>query len=149
MGLDMYLNRKQYVKDWDHTPEEMKKNIKVEVMGTQIKTNKLLYLEFEGMYWRKANHIHRWFVKNVQNGEDECIPHHVPIEKLIELRDLCLYIIKDNEKADELLPTQEGFFFGGTDYDEYYFDSLSETYKTLSNLIKNYPEDEYYYHSSW
>lgn len=149
MGLDMYLNRKQYVRDWDHTPKEKRTNIKVEIQGQQIKTNKLRYLEFEGMYWRKANHIHQWFVDNVQDGDDNCGQYYVPIEKLAELRDLCLYVSKDNDKAEELLPTQSGFFFGGTEYDEYYFDSLSETYKTLNTLIKNYPDDEYYYQSSW
>lgn len=149
MGLDMYLNRKQHVRDWDHTPEKKRANAKVEIRGKQIKTNKLIYLEFEGMYWRKANHIHQWFVDNIQDGNDDCRVYYVPIEKLTELRDLCLYVSKDNKKAEELLPTQSGFFFGGTEYDEYYFDSLAETYKTLNTLIKNYPEDEYYYQSSW
>jgi len=149
MGLDMYLTRKMYVKDWDHTPEKERKYVKLEIRGKKIKTNNLWFLEFKAAYWRKANHIHKWFVDNVQDGVDNCKPHFVPIDKLKELRDLCLYVTKDNEKAEELLPAQQGFFFGSYDYDDWYFDEVSRTYKELDSLIKNHADDEFYYESSW
>lgn len=149
MGLDMYLTRKQYVKDWDHTPEHERRNAEVKIRGKKIDTKSLTHLEFEAMYWRKANQIHKWFVENVQDGEDNCSINYVPIEKLRELRDLCLYIMKDKDKASELLPTAEGFFFGSTEYDEFYFEDVSDTYDVLKHLTENYPRDEYYYQSSW
>lgn len=37
-------------------------------------------------YWRKANHIHGWFVDNVQNGEDDCQEHLVSREDLQKLQ---------------------------------------------------------------
>lgn len=149
MGLDMYLTRKQYVKDWDHTPEEERKNAEVRVSGKKIDTSKLCYLEFDAAYWRKANHIHQWFVENIQDGVDNCEPYYVPTKKLMELRDLCFYILKDKDKSNELLPTQEGFFFGGTDYDEYYFEDISNTYEALNEIIKCHPDDDFYYRASW
>lgn len=44
-------------------------------------------------YWRKTNHIHNWFVQNVQNGEDDCDTYIVSREKLIELRDACQQVL--------------------------------------------------------
>ena len=41
-----------------------------------------------------------------------------------------------------------GFFFGGTDIDEYYYEDLEETVKIVEECEK-YPEDEFTYHSSW
>ena len=149
MGLDMSLTRKEYVKDWDHTPEEKRKNIEVFMNGKKIDTRKLDYLEFEVLDWRKANHIHKWFVENCQDGIDDCSIAFVPTDKLKELMDLCNYVIKDRDKADELLPTQDGFFFGSTEYDQYYFDSLYETADAIKKALIEHPDDEYIYQSSW
>lgn len=58
--------------------------------------------------------------------------------------------IMDNyELAQELLPTQEGFFFGGTGYDQYYIDDLKYTKKELTKLLKEEDTGEFYYNSSW
>jgi len=149
MGLDMYLTRKEYVKDWDHTPKEKRKNVEVFMNGKKIDTKKLDYLEFEVIDWRKVNHIHKWFVDNCQDGIDDCSIAFVPTDKLKELVDLCEYVLKDKEKAEELLPTQEGFFFGPTEYDEYYFEALEETVYVIDKELREHPDDEYIYHSSW
>jgi hypothetical protein len=149
MGLDMSLTRKEYVKDWDHTPEDKRKNVEVFVNGRKIDTKNLDYLEFTVIDWRKANHIHQWFVYNCQDGEDNCKRAFVNNDKLKELMDLCTYILKDRNKAEELLPTQDGFFFGSTEYDQYYFESLEETVGVLEKALREYPNDEYIYQSSW
>lgn len=56
-------------------------------------------------------------------------------------------LIKDPTKAKELLPTTEGFFFGSTWYDEYYYDDLVRTKVRLEKEIAN-PRWELYYGSS-
>jgi hypothetical protein len=56
--------------------------------------------------------------------------------------------IKDPSVARELLPTQEGFFFGSTGYDQYYVDDLKDTKKILEEALKS-PDADYYYSSSW
>lgn len=59
------------------------------------------------------------------------------------------YIINDTEIA-ELLPTQAGFFFGSTDYDEYYMDDIDYTIEGLTKLLdENDDNVEFEYHSSW
>jgi len=58
-------------------------------------------------------------------------------------------IITNPEIAQELLPTQEGFFFGGTGYDEWYLDDLRNTIAIVNRCLE--ADDKWYfcYHSSW
>ena len=56
--------------------------------------------------------------------------------------------IKDTSVAEELLPTQEGFFFGGTGYDEYYIQNLEDTIVIIDKALES-PAAEFEYHSSW
>lgn len=102
-------------------------------------------------YWRKANHIHNWFVENVQGGEDDCRRHYFKIDDLKKLREVCLEVLKDREKAKELLPTTGGFFFGETDYGEYYFNKTEDTVKIIDTILADPNLDlyEFYYQSSW
>jgi hypothetical protein len=57
-------------------------------------------------------------------------------------------IIKDPFVAKVLLPTSEGFFFGSTDYDQYYYQDLVDTKKILEEALK-VEEGDFEYHSSW
>ena len=140
MGLDMYLNAKRHFWTKEQAPriEGVPEDYEVGAVDVDI------------AYWRKANAIHDWFVRNVQNGEDNCGKYEVTREHLQTLLDLCRQVKNDPSKAPELLPTAEGFFFGPTEYDEWYFDSLQETinqlYKALNSFDKNW---RFEYHSSW
>jgi len=108
-------------------------------------------VKFEVGYWRKANHIHTWFVKNVQDGEDKCDSYPVSKKQLLELKKQCLIVIKDKKKSDEILPTSEGFFFGGTEYDEFYFEELQRTAEMIDRCLNFDKDDEwgFEYRSSW
>ena len=55
--------------------------------------------------------------------------------------------ISDKSVAEELLPSASGFFFGSTDYDEYYLQDILDTIKILEPLLKE--EGDYYYRASW
>lgn len=187
MGLDMYLSKKHYVKNWDHQPKEEHVKVTVKQNGKKypyIDANNITYIQEGVGYWRKANQIHQWFVDNCQNGVDECQEAWVDPEQLRELLQTCIAIRdncplvkgkvengysfgKDGEKiinwidgevmenqefAAELLPTQEGFFFGGTGYDQWYMEDILNTIKILEKeLAIDYGrhQPEYYYRSSW
>lgn len=151
MGLDMYLSRKTYVKHWDHKDDDNYEVIvkKAGKVVESINTKQITNIEEEVGYWRKANAIHQWFVDNIQNGVDECQESYVPVNKLQELLDICLYIKKDNKLADELLPTQGGFFFGSTDYDEWYLQTIDNTIEILEKLDLENTTSDFYYHASW
>lgn len=100
-------------------------------------------------YWRKANQIREWFDKHV--GVENC--KYVIIEKnmLIQLKNDCMKVLSDHSKATELLPTSSGFFFGSTDYDEYYFEDLEETVDMLTKIISetDWETEEVAYYEWW
>ena len=133
-------------------------------------------------YWRKANAIHKWFVDNVQDGEDNCDYYEVTKEQLEELLDICNTIkaktimkhdyvengqtlkngewqptleegkvIANPEVAASLLPTQSGFFFGGTGYDQWYMQDIDSTIEILTAVLKETDFDKQMiaYCSSW
>lgn len=59
-------------------------------------------------------------------------------------------IIKDPRTAKELLPTCEGFFFGSTNYGEWYVQALKDTVKVLEKILSDDDDDySYYYEASW
>lgn len=90
MGLDMYLTRKRSLG---------KAKVKISVLeneyslynnvGKEIEIRDCRYIEEEVGYWRKANQIHKWFVDNVQGGNDDCREYWVSTDKLKELLNIC------------------------------------------------------------
>ncbi|MGV3489503.1 MAG: hypothetical protein ACO1OC_13105, partial [Tuberibacillus sp.] len=66
----------------------------------------------EVAYWRKANQIHGWFVRNVQDGKDDCGSYEVTRSHLTDLCRACASILNGTADPREALPTQPGFFFG-------------------------------------
>lgn len=181
MGLDMYLSRKTYVKNWDFMDDSEKHEITVKGPHAElIDISKVIYIEEQVGYWRKANQIHQWFVDNVQDGRDDCGEYYVDHDKLKELLSLCKRVLKtaelvegnvnvgatisngelvqnyekgkviaNAEEVAELLPTASGFFFGGTDYDEWYLQNIKDTVEMLEELDLDNYDQSYYYYSSW
>jgi hypothetical protein len=141
MGLDMYLHAKKYVsQNTDIDPDGNTYEDILAVMGiTPMDLGSpdwgSLSVSVQVMYWRKANAIHDWFVKNVQDGEDDCRSYEVGREQLAELRTACERVLADHDLATELLPPADGFFFGGTELDEWYFGSIEDTKKALDKLL--------------
>lgn len=160
MGLDMYLTKKKYVGAmYDFRNVTGTIDIKIGDKKLPINFSKVSYIEEQIAYWRKANAIHKWFVDNVQEGNDDCREYYVTLDQLKSLRNLCYEVISNREdltKVAELLPTQSGFFFGGTEFDEWYFNEIEYTISMLDEEIneeeqsrENGISNEFYYQSSW
>jgi len=100
------------------------------------------------VYWRKANAIHNYIVSN---HADEVYGKPIELDRdaVKELRNRCLDIRVDRRLAPELLPTTSGFFFGSTEYDEYYFEELERTSKELTELLRDKTWDYLEYQASW
>ena len=142
MGLDMYLRAKTYL--WGSAEEDVAKAKQIaEILGFTLEVKEVT---FKGMYWRKANAIHGWFVENVQDGEDDCNDYEVSIEQLEALRDLCDKVLK--KKDSTLLPPTGGFFFGSEVADDYYWEDVTRTRDELTELLK-IPRLYFEYQSSW
>lgn len=190
MGLDMWLSKKHYIKNWDHMKPAERHSVSVRRGGKRvpaIKPERVTNVVEEVAYWRKANQIHRWFVENVQDGNDDCREYYVSREQLKELLDTVSTVLRSSQlvpgtvtngytmtSTDEgklveepiledgqrladpsvaraILPTQEGFFYGSLDYDQYYYEDLVYTRDTLTRALAEAEGDdaEFYYLSSW
>ena len=59
--------------------------------------------------------------------------------------------VKDSSVAEELLPSTSGFFFGRTDYDEYYVDDIKNTIDIINKVLEttDFDTQMVYYVSSW
>jgi hypothetical protein len=103
MGLDMYLNKMNYVKNWQHHPKETHHHVLVTQDGkpcTHILPKRITYIVEEVAYWRKANAIHRWFVENVQDDKDDCGTYSVTRDQLSQLRDDCRAVLAASTLID-------------------------------------------------
>ena len=105
-------------------------------------------LSIEIGYWRKANAIHHWFVQYCQDGIDNCAIYYVSREQLKTLKDDVEKVLSGEIKPEDLLPTQSGFFFGPTEYDEWYYSDLKETIEIIKYALEQ-KFDYYEYHSNW
>ena len=117
--------------------------------GDEVSFEELMEQDSKVWYWRKANQIHGWMVKNVQKGEDDCGLYHVNEQQIESLLDAVKYTLK-TKKTTKLPPTS-GFFFG-TGVDEWYWEDLKDTRKYLQEMLtlkRTNPKTKFYYHSSW
>jgi hypothetical protein len=150
MGLDMYLQAEMYVSEFNERDKAVEEAIRQNVpfgLGEFRPKN----ITFELAYWRKANAIHGWFVKNVQEGKDDCGDYYVSPDKLKELKETCEKVLDNLDLAEELLPATKGFFFGDYRYDEYYERDLERTVEVLDKILSNPESKDWWirYHSSW
>lgn len=147
MGLDMHLNAKRYLSDFFYKGDDERAD-KISELFPELKGKRVKEVIVEAIYWRKSNAIHKWFVDNVQDGEDDCGDYHVSREKLEELRQLILQVLDTKESS--LLPPQAGFFFGSTEVNGWYWEDLRRTAEQLEQVLTDYPPSwDFVYHSSW
>lgn len=93
----MYAARRFYVQSSDFTPEERRCSVVATCAGRPLQnldSKRISVIEEDVMYWRKANHIHAWFVDNVQSGKDDCGTYFVSKDKLVELLSACQKVIE-------------------------------------------------------
>lgn len=91
-------------------------------------------------YFRKANFVYAFFSNKLVN---ECA--WVTREDLKDLIDRCEKVLNDHSLAEELLPTRAGFFFGSTEYDEWYYQDVKNCLKQMKKLLKDFADDEVMY----
>jgi hypothetical protein len=159
MGLDMYMSKKTYVKQWSHNKPEDQFDVDVKKGGepfTPIKKERISEVVEEVGYWRKFNALHNWFVNECGDGEDNCQEIYIgdKLPELLETLQKVKEVYDSNppdkeEQLDDIFPTSSGFFFGGTEYDEYYIQEVNETINLLTELLKEDENGDYYYQASW
>lgn len=175
MGLDMYLYKKMYV---GNDYKEPKDQVKIEVKGVKQErvseiVEKVGYWRKANQIhsWFINN-----CTENGEDDCKEMYVDREQLEELLKTVNLVLNstklvkgkihngtryedgksievyedgLIMENDKiAKELLPTQEGFFFGDNEYDEYYYKDLQKTKKLLEEVLKE-TDGDFYYRASW
>lgn len=91
---------------------------------------------YELAYLRKANQIRNLFIQNLNFEYNEYCGHYkVTKEQLINLKEDCLTILNNHELAQEIMPISTGFFFGSSEYNEYYFDQLDMTVDIIDDIL--------------
>jgi hypothetical protein len=165
MGLDMYLSAREYVSRADYVTANFDR-VENETFNTIINAlefgNVIDQNDFAGIeinvpvgYWRKVNQVHAWFVKNLANGVDECQPIYVNRDQLQGLQETCMAILAMRETsagemlAKEVLPPQEGFFFGSYEIDEWYYSGLEHTVEILRRVLSDERLNNFIYQASW
>jgi hypothetical protein len=153
MGLDMDLYVKKFASNkfgdtslfnsiQELMPESKNFNDEDDYVSAEIKV--------QVCYWRKANAIHNFFVNHCADGKDECQEIYVDREDLEKLVEFCTIVLNDAKESEKLLPTVSGFFFGGIEYDDYYFEQLEYTKNKIQKILDNSPESwEFQYRASW
>lgn len=103
-------------------------------------------------YFRKVNFLVTFFEHKGMDVINQ-IPIRLDLSDAEELLECCNKVLADPSKAEDILPTCSGFFFGNTDYDEYYFSDVKNVKNfcenTLIPQLKSLQEDEYIFFNIW
>lgn len=154
MGLDMYLyasryeSRSQWREDKgieDFYPSELQ-DLKTDIWERNFLSKETKY---QIGYWRKFNALHSYIVKIYADDEDKCQEICLYPERIEHLLAVLKEVKNNPKKAPQLLPTQSGFFFGSTDYDEWYFKDVEYSIRLFEEVLKLPKEFDIYYQASW
>jgi len=147
MGLDMYLYKRMYTKNWNHTVK--RKEVTVRVDGEEVEGfDNPSYIIQEIGYWRKFNALHGFIVDNFAQGNDTCKEIWLDYGDVKKI----LTALKDEENPIE--PT-EGPFFGSQERDEWYDTDVKNAIEVFESLLEEMESEfgreylDYFYQSSW
>lgn len=165
LWISVYFNSKYIA---DHLETMPKLTGQVGHIKTVKRDGDSFIIYTEAGYWRKANQVHNWFVEKCQYGIDDCQKTMITVNDLVSLQNIIntfgrlptdKQLNQNNwqpsaelvSTAQKLLPSQSGFFFGGTDYDSWYFSDIKETKKILKSVLKQSTINNWQisYQSSW
>ena len=145
MGLDMYLYKKTYVKQWSHQKPEDQFEVKVKRGGVtypNIKPERVSYIQEQIMYWRKANQIHGWFTSNTQELTEEVL-YRVTLDDLKNLLDTCKQVLDVLSKSKmKTVQVRSGWSGGQETYSDV------ETYDCVDEVMELLPPTQGFFYGS-
>lgn len=160
MGLDMYLDRE--IRGLECTGvDEIQERIDTITQGKGAPVE--IVARQEMAYWRKFNALHAYISRRWGGDEDNCVPIKLDTENLQEILDtlrkakgtahLKNGVITNRKAVEEILPTEDGFFWGNTEYAEEYLKQVEYAIEDFERILaedkalreSNIDEIEYYY----
>ena len=150
MGLDITFYKAKRLKDNETKErlEEIRKELDAEYLKSIDERNSKLINELEDekekinpwnevAYFRKVNFLIPFF-----GYEENCSNIEIDKYQVEDLIEACKEVLVNHDKASFLLPTQEGFFFGSTDYDDWYFDDVQNVKEKFEEILADFDRDE-------
>ena len=144
MGLDIRFEKakRHRVEENEERLNEIKKEF--ENPNYSVKKFHSLKNEYDELnpwkevaYFRKVNFLLPFF----EYGEN-CSRLEIDDYKIDELLFKCKQVLEDHSLAETLLPTQGGFFFGNSEYNDWYFEDVKEVYDKFSEIAEDFNSDE-------
>lgn len=150
MGLDINFYKAKRSKDNETKErlEEIRKALATEYLKSIDERNSILIKELEEenekinpwnevAYFRKVNFLIPFF-----GYEENCSNIEIDKYQVEDLIEACKEVLANHDKASSLLPTQAGFFFGSTDYDDWYFDDVQNVKEKFEEILADFDMDE-------
>lgn len=144
----MYLYRQHYANP------ELKGTLKLEQAGklTTIAPDRPTFLWEEIARWHKANHIHRWFVENVQKGRDDGRDYYVDRSHLKDLLTTVIEVLNRSKLVPGKVSAGYRFLQTGKRQDIWKDGHVIDNPKTAQALLPrmrgcffgSYDYDQYY-----
>ena len=159
MGLDMYFYLEKYQSEFNSKYSMIKKapiqydeelkELEQDIIERNFKS---IETRYQVGYFRKFNALHRYIVKNFADDIDDCRYVFLDIEDIKKMLNDLKSVTQEN--ASQVLPTQDGFFFGSQKYDEWYFDDIKYAIDLFEKMLKVLEADSKgnwsaYYRASW
>ena len=94
------------------------------------------YASGNDMYYRKVNFLYAFFAEALT--DEQCVVTKHDVETIISH---CKEVLADHSLAEKLLPTQSGFFFGSTAYDEWYFKDIEFVLEQFTKYLEGWDDD--------
>lgn len=94
------------------------------------------YASGNDMYYRKVNFLYAFFAEALT--DEQCVVTKHDVETIISH---CKEVLADHSLAEKLLPTQSGFFFGSTDYNEWYFKDVEDVLEKFTKYLEGWDDD--------
>lgn len=101
-------------------------------MGLDINFRKVKRTDL--VYFRKVNFLVKFFGDRHPELAN-CCPIDVTKDDLLELKRRCEKVLDNPNEANIILPTQEGFFFGSTEYGDSYFNDVQEVLDAVNSML--------------
>jgi hypothetical protein len=168
MGLDIYFHKTKR-SEWNEVKSKIEafNELPEEEQAKQYENETHPTSDFEPVdigYFRKVNFLMEFF-----NYEGNCEYQEISKGELEALQEACLEVSKmkptkveyikaehkwdtdrvetvlseaDQERCAEILPTQAGFFFGNTAYNQWYLDDVKEVLAWVTGVLKELADDE-------
>ena len=168
MGLDIYFHKTKR-SEWNEVKSKIDafNELPEEEQAKQYESETHPTSDFEPVdigYFRKVNFLMEFF-----NYDGNCEYKEIAKSELEALQDACLEVSRmkpsqvvyvkaehqwdkdrvetvlsdaDQARCAEILPTQAGFFFGNTAYNQWYLDDAKEVLAWVTGVLKELADDE-------